>query len=202
MIVRAAATRFALALLVVGLLASCASHEPFRDVNGTSHEPFRDLNGAVHDPLDVRGVVAHVLIFVTTDCPIANGYAPEIRAIAREHADNPLRFYLIHVDPDITPEIADKHSREYGVTMPVLLDPRHRLVREVGATITPEVAVLSPGGGMPYRGRIDDLYSDLGHKRRAPRTRDLRNALAAVLFGKPVRVARTTAIGCDIPDRR
>jgi hypothetical protein len=59
--------------------------------------------------------------------------------------------------------------------------------------------VITPGG-LAYRGRIDDLYPELGKKRAAPTKRDLREALAAVLAGKPVPVPRTEAVGCSIPD--
>ena len=67
-------------------------------------------------------------------------------------------------------------------------------------TITPEVAVLTLDGQMAYRGRIDDTYPGLGQKRNAPLRRDLREALDAILAGKPVAVPRTEAVGCFIPD--
>ena len=56
------------------------------------------------------------------------------------------------------------------------------------------------GDGVAYRGRIDDLFEDLGKKRRKARTRDLRDALEAVLAGKAVVNPRTTAVGCYIPE--
>ena len=80
------------------------------------------------------------------------------------------------------------------------LDPRHQLVAATGVTTTPEVAVVTADGRIVYRGRIDDLYADLGKKRRAPGRRDLREALSAVLAGRPVKVPRTEAVGCSIPE--
>jgi peroxiredoxin len=159
-----------------------------------------DINGGTHRPLDARGARAVVLFFLTTDCPIANYYASEIRAIVKDHTRQRVRFYAVHVDPDLTAAAARKHAEEYRLTCPILIDAKHRLVKATGATITPEAAVLTPDGKVAYRGRIDDTYLELGRRRVEPGKRDLRDALAAVLAGRPVKEARTTAIGCPIPD--
>ncbi len=151
-------------------------------------------------PLTPAPGTFHVLLFVTTDCPIANSYAPEIRSIAGEHADDPVRFFLVHVDPEVTVELAREHARDYGHELPILLDPDQELVRVVGATVTPEAALLDDSGELLYLGRIDDLYADLGRKRRFPRDRDLRAALTAVLEGRDVAAPRTRAVGCLMPD--
>lgn len=163
---------------------------------------FEDLEGHKQQPLRVEGVKASVLFFLTPDCPIANSYAPEINALVKEHANQPLRFYAVHVDPDLKVEAARKHATQFGYHCPVLLDPRHQLVAATGVTTTPEVAVVTADGNIAYRGRIDDLYPEIGVKRQAPTRRDLREALAAVLADKPVAVARTPAVGCLIPDAR
>ena len=59
--------------------------------------------------------------------------------------------------------------------------------------------VLAPSGRVLYRGRIDDLYTLDGKRRDAPTTRDLEEAIKAVLAGKPPPVARTKAFGCPLP---
>lgn len=143
---------------------------------------------------------ATVYLFTTTDCPIANGYAPEINRIVSAYAPRNIDFRLVYVDPDTTDEQAKHHAKEYGYTCLFLLDPRHEWVRKVGATMTPEAAVVSSDGSLVYRGRIDDLYVDYGKRRKEPTTRDLRDALDAVLEGKPILNRTTTAIGCFIPD--
>ena len=161
---------------------------------------YQDIHGNLHDPLDVGDAKANVLIFITTDCPIANQYAPEICAIQRAHKDDPLNFYLVHVDPDVTMDVAQKHAKEYGYTGAVIRDPHHRLAQHLGVTVTPEAAIVAAGGKMVYRGRIDNLYGDLGRKRPLGATRhELRNALDAVLAGKEIQVKRTEAIGCYLP---
>jgi hypothetical protein len=143
---------------------------------------------------------ANVLIFLTPDCPISNGYAPEIKAIVNDFKNRPVRFFAVHTDPDLKPEAARRHAHEFGLPVAVLLDSRHELVMHSGATITPEVAVLMPDGEVAYRGRIDDTYPGLGKRRNAPSRRDLREALASILAGAPVAVPRTNAVGCYITD--
>jgi peroxiredoxin len=163
-------------------------------------EAFVDLQGATHYPLDPRCAKAVVLFFTSTDCPIANYYTSEISAIVKDHTGKGVRFYVVHVDPEMQPAEARKHAETYGLTCPVLIDAKHRLVKATGATVTPEAALLTPDGKLAYRGRIDDTYADLGKRRVAPNRRDLREALAAVLAGRAVKEARTEALGCPIPE--
>ncbi len=91
-----------------------------------------------------------------------------------------------------------EHAGSFGIDCPVLLDSRHDLSRLLGATITPEAVVTGPGGNVLYRGRIDDLYVTLGHRRYEARTHDLKDALDAVLGGRPISNPFTQAIGCSI----
>ena len=158
-----------------------------------------DLDGRSHSPLALAGAKANVVIFITNDCPIANSYAPEIQSIISDYSPGGAVFFLVHVDPDLTAEKAKKHAADFGYGCSILLDPLHRLVSKLEADITPEAFVFT-GDGMAYRGRIDDLYADLGKKRRKARTRDLRDALEAVLAGKSVVNPKTTAVGCYIPE--
>jgi hypothetical protein len=160
----------------------------------------RDLDGKDVRPLRADAAKASVLFFLTPDCSISNSYAPEINATVKENAKAPLRFSVVYVDPDLTAKEARKHAKAFGYSCPVLLDPRHQLVAATGATITPEVAVVMADGKIAYRGRIDDRYARIGVARQVPTQRDLRDALSAVLAGRPVKVSRTEAVGCSIPD--
>ena len=82
----------------------------------------------------------------------------------------------------------------------MLLDPKQKLAKAVGATVSPEAVVVSPKGKRLYRGRIDDRVAALGRKRPQPTTRELRDALEAIEQAKPVRVKETKAIGCYLPE--
>jgi len=151
-------------------------------------------------PLDTRDRLGNVVIFTTVDCPIANGYAPEIEKLRTDYAGKPLRFYVVHVDPDTTAAAAQAHAKEYGIGATLLLDPKQELAKKLEIKVTPEVALIANGGKVVYRGRIDDQWGDLDKRRPEPTKRDLRLAIDALLSGKTVPTARTKAIGCDLPE--
>ena len=162
---------------------------------------YTAIDGSAIQPLVFKeGIKAKVFIFSTIDCPVANGYSPEISRLAKVYKDRGVSFHLIHVDPDTDLAKAKKHAQEYSLSLPILLDPKHELVAFTKAEITPEAAIVTPDKKIPYRGRIDNLYADYGKKRRQVTVKDLELALEAVLKGESVAVARTEVIGCIIAD--
>lgn len=141
---------------------------------------------------------ATVLIFFGHECPISNSYAPEIGRLAKEFAPKKVTFCVVYAESDLNEDDARRHAREYGFPCAAILDPKLTLAKRCGAKFKPEAAVISSKGEVLYLGRIDDRYTGLGKRREQPTHRDLRDALLAVLDGKPVANSRTKAIGCDI----
>ena len=172
--------------------------------SGAGAEPLRvqHIDGGAVDPFAVpAGVTAIVFLFTSTECPISNRYAPEVRRLAAAFAPKGVLFRLIYPNPaERAPAIREHMTAfAYAGATEALRDPEHALVKFVGATVTPEAAVYA-GGHIVYRGRIDDRYVDLGLERPAPTRRDLAEALAAVIAGKPVSQPTTQAVGCFIAD--
>jgi thiol-disulfide isomerase/thioredoxin len=159
---------------------------------------LHDAEGAVHKQDEWTQARAVVIFFVTTDCPLSNGYAPEMNRIEQAYAPRGVRVYAVQGDTTIADEEVRRHAREFAYRFPVLLDPQQILSRHTGATITPEVAVLSAAGELLYLGRIDNRVEDFGKTRLQATEFDLRDALEAVLAGRPVPLPRTHAIGCAI----
>lgn len=142
---------------------------------------------------------ATCVLFVGTDCPIANAYAPELARIAGEFAPKGVAFTVAYPLPKMTPEAATTHAKEFKLAGTVVHDRDLALAKKLGATVTPEAVVLSPAGEVLYRGRIDDRYDKPGGKRREhPTTFDLRAALRAALDGTPAPKPWPPAVGCDI----
>ena len=138
-----------------------------------------------------------VLVFTTTDCPIANRYAPEIQRLAKQYGT--VRFVMVYPVANDTPELIDAHRTKFAYTIDFIRDDKHELVKKTGVTVTPEVAVMKDGR-MLYRGRIDDRYIEFGKDRPQPTVRDLERSLEAILAGKPVPVAETRAVGCILAE--
>jgi hypothetical protein len=157
---------------------------------------YRDLGNVPRHPLDPADKAGSVLIFFWQDCPVSNGYAPEMNRIAAGHTN--FAFYIVQVDAGLSPAAAKEHARRYDLQIPVLLDPRHRLVKLARATTTPEAVVFGKGGEVLYRGRIDDNYAAFGKKRAMARQHDLTDALDAITAGRAVNEKETLAIGCVI----
>lgn len=158
-----------------------------------------DLSGERVDPL-AEGDSASVFLFVRSDCPIANRYAPEMRRLHEAFSPRGVRFWLVYVDPQEKPESIQRHVEDFQVPGEILRDSGHDLVRLTGARVTPEAAVFDAAGRLVYRGRIDDRYTDFGKARAKPNRRDLKLALEAVLDGAKVAEAETRAVGCFIAD--
>jgi peroxiredoxin len=163
---------------------------------------FTDIEGRPHTPLANADKKASVLLFLLTDCPISNSYAPEIARLCKEYEAKQIAFFVVHADPDVTAEQAKKHAKDYGLPCPVLCDPAHLLVKRTGVTMAPEAAVVGPTQRVLYCGRIDDWYAGLGKRRPEPTQRDLRLALEAIVRGDDVPNATTKAIGCYLPEPR
>jgi hypothetical protein len=162
---------------------------------------LRDVNGVERHPLRVDAGKANVLFFITNECPISNSFAPEIARICSDYKSKGVACALVYVDPALSDEQARKHAEEYRHgDYPRIVDRQHELVKATGVTITPEAAVIDRAGKVVYRGRIDDSYATLGQPRRPVKEADLRNALNAVVDGRPIAKPQTKALGCYIAD--
>lgn len=186
---------FAVALMSLGATALASGPT-------TQPDPIRlrGIDGRTYEPLDVSGARAAVLVFVLQDCPICNGYAPQIQRLASQFKPRGVEFYLIHVDPTLTTKAARKHATDYGYSIPVMIDREHRLVGRLGIVAVPTAVVLGADGKVTYEGRIDDQYVSIGKARNVVTKHDLHDALLATIEGKPVRESRTVTIGCAVPD--
>ncbi|HXS94248.1 MAG TPA: redoxin domain-containing protein [Candidatus Limnocylindrales bacterium] len=163
---------------------------------------LRDTRGAAHTAAEWRGDKAVVLFFVTTDCPVANSYVPEMNRIRDAYAGRGVGVYAVQADASVTAAEAAKYAEEYRYRFPLLVDAEQVLVKWTGATITPQAAVLSADGRVLYLGRIDNRVADFGKARQSATSEDLRIALDAVLAGRAVPVPRTKSIGCAINLRK
>lgn len=160
---------------------------------------LRDVKGRQHTAAAWKEKKAVVLIFLGTECPVSNGYSPEYRRLAETYTRKDVLFFGIHPDSDVSAEQAAKHAADYRLPFTVLLDPTQKVAKQARVKVVPEAVLLSPNGQVRYRGRIDDLYTPDGKRREEPKSRDLEEAIKAVLAGKAPPVAQTEAYGCPLP---
>jgi redoxin len=159
---------------------------------------LRALDGSALRPLEPAGA-ANLLFFIATDCPVANGYAPEIQRICRSYAAKGVSCALVYEDVGVSAETVRRHLAEYRYgDAAAAIDADGALARRVNATVTPEAVVIGRDGTVRYRGRIDNQYASLGRPRRVVTAHDLQDAIDAVVAGKPVAAPETSPIGCFI----
>lgn len=156
-----------------------------------------DVDGKPVDPFARGGVEAFV--FVRSDCPIANRYAPELKRLDEAFARSEARLWLVYPDPMETAVSIRAHLEAFSLPTRALRDPRHTLVARAGVSVTPEAAVFDARGALVYQGRIDDRFPIYGAQRPAT-TSELRSAVEATLAGKAFEPATTEAVGCYIAD--
>ena len=126
--------------VLAGLLMSlsCGGSDPevvLLDLDGRSGRP----------PRRDRRPEASVFIFSSVDCPVSNRYAPEVRRLKAEFANQGARFWLVYPNPAETPDAIRQHLKDFGYDFDALRDPEHRLVDLTQASVTPEAAVFASG---------------------------------------------------------
>lgn len=166
---------------------------------GDADLPLIDIEGVSHGTLQrpARGRWS-TLIFVSTDCPVSNRYAPAIRRICAEYEPAGAQCTLVYTDAGLPENDIRRHAAEFRLDLPVVLDPERVLVARAGATTTPQAAVFGEDGALAYSGRIDDFHAELGRTRHAATEHDLRNALDDLVAGRAVRKPRADPLGCYI----
>ena len=144
------------------------------------------------------GAVA--LVFCSAECPISNGYSPTLNELAKAFPTDRVAIVGVYVDPDLTDDAIAEHAKEYALAYPVATDRSGRLARTLGVTVTPEVVVLDEQDQVRYLGRIDDQYADRRKANANPATSEMKDAIAAVLAGKPIVNPKVAAVGCPLPE--
>lgn len=174
-------------LLVLTSPVFLAAQKTALHLDGTPASPFLENAGK---PV--------VLLFVRTDCPVSNRYAPLVQRISSQYGAK-VAFWLVYPGKTTSAEKIRQHESDYGYKLPALRDPEHALVSEAQAQVTPEAAVFDANHRLVYHGRIDNLYEDVGRARPAATTHELEDAIQAVLNRKAP-PPNTPAVGCYIAD--
>ena len=144
---------------------------------------------------DFKDKKAFVVVFLDTECPLANLYVPALIELHKEYAGKGVQLLAINSSGQDSFVRVSAHAQERDVPFPVLKDFDQQVAEAFGVKRTPEAFLLDAGRVIRYHGRIDDQYG-LNHRREQPTRRDLKEALDELLAGKPVTTPQAEVQGC------
>jgi len=153
---------------------------------------------------------AKVLVFVFTanHCPTAQAYEERIEKLHADFRGRGVQIVLVSPnDPlalrldeqgysDLGDTLEDMkiRAKDRGWTFPYLYDGEtEAMSRKYGPVATPHVFVFDAERKLRFVGRVDD-----GENPAKVTTSDARNAIEAVLAGKPAPVGTTKVFGCSV----
>jgi peroxiredoxin len=116
-----------------------------------------------------------------------------MRKLADDYRARGVNVVGINANSTETAAEVKEHAANKGFTFPVLKDSGNVIADRFDAQVTPEAYVIDASGKLVYHGRIDNSRSG-----DSVTSNDLRDALDAVLAGKPVEHPEAKAFGCSI----
>ena len=143
---------------------------------------------------------ALLVMFICRHCPYVQHVQQELARIGKDYANRNVGFVGISSnDPEAYPEDSPtslaEMSKELGFTFPVCYDESQDVAKAYRAACTPEFYIFDKSMRLVYRGQLDD--SRRGNT--IPVTgASVREALDALLNGRPVNPDQKPSIGCNI----
>lgn len=164
-----------------------------------------------YKPLDLAGKAVSLVenerragtafVFISSECPIARQYIPELNRIAASPAAEKVPLVGVLSDRTVSRAAAKKFADEFKIEFRVIFDAAGELAKMLEPSHVPQAFVVNPSGEIVYRGRIDDLYAEIGKRRPQASTHELLDAMTALGEGKAIAVAATDTVGCPFEKR-
>jgi peroxiredoxin len=141
---------------------------------------------------------ASVVIFYSPECPICINMTKTVREMADTFVRKGIQFYIIYPGNYYSNQRIRKFQKNYMLKMGGYRDDNNILVKDLGATVTPQVFVIGPTGKIIYSGKIDNWFEEIGKRRTIITEHYLRDALEAVIINQEPAVKKTAPVGCFI----
>ncbi len=165
------------------------------------------VDGQTHCLKEYAASKVLVIAFICNHCPTSQLYETRIKQIAEDYKEkgvavvalepnNPDAVLLNEMGyTDVGDSFEDMKTRaEYRhFNFPYLYDGEtQKISTAYGPTATPHIFIFDSDRKLRYEGRVDNNMREPLVTRR-----DVREALDALLAGKPVAVAKTPSVGCS-----
>jgi thiol-disulfide isomerase/thioredoxin len=198
-------------LLIMGLFSLVArASDPTPLEIGATAPPFSlpATDGKTYSLEDFAQYKILAIIFTCNHCPTAQAYEDRIKQLVQDYTSKGVGIIAIspndpqavrldelgYTDLSDTFEEMKIRAKDKQYNFPYLYDGETSSVSmKYGPQATPHVFIFDAKRALRYTGRIDD-----GEKPGTAKTHDTRNALDALLAGKPVTTEKTKTFGCSI----
>ena len=165
------------------------------------------VDGKMHSLSEYSNAKVLAIVFESNHCPVSIAYESRIRQLYEDYKNKGLA--LIAINPnnagaiqlgelgytDTTDDMKDMKIRAAlrHIDWPYLYDGETQsTASKFGAVATPHIFIFDQDRKLRYQGHIDDSTAI-----QKVKSRDARNAIDALLAGKPVPVPVTPAFGCS-----
>jgi peroxiredoxin len=203
-----------LSLLIAGLTVNVfqlqAEDAKTLDI-GTAAPPFSlpGVDGKTYTLDSFRDAKILMIVFTANHCPTAQAYEDRIQQLYNEFFPRGVEIVLVSSnDPralcleeigysDLGDSFEEMkiRARDRNFPMPYLYDgDKQEMAKAYGPTTTPHVFIFDAQRKLRFCGRIDEMENPYEKATQ----HDTRNALLALLDGKPVPVEKTKTFGCSI----
>ena len=199
-------------LLLAGTFASAQNPPGFKELSIGDPAPDFKLIG-IDDKMmslgDFKEVKFLAVVFTSNHCPVSHAAEPRLIKLYQEYRSK--GFGVVAINPnhpdglrpdelgyskygDSFPEMK-LYAKDMGFPFPFLYDGETQAVAMAyGCLATPHVFLFDQDRKLRYKGWIDDCRFPGEEHVNQP---DLRNAVTALIEGKPVPVEITRPIGCS-----
>jgi peroxiredoxin len=207
-----AVIRTSLAILVISILSTglAAADPPGLSTLpiGASAPDFQlpGVDGKTYRLGDFADAKVLVVIFTCNHCPTAQAYEERIARLTSEYKDKGVAVVTIspndpaavrldelgYTDLGDSFEEMKIRARDHKYPYPYLYDGETQATATAyGVLATPHVYIFDQGRKLRYVGRFDDAEV------KEVKSHDARNAVDALVAGKPVPVEKTRVFGCS-----
>jgi peroxiredoxin len=196
------------ALFLVATSMAAADEHPTLAIGSPAPDfALPGIDGSIHRLADYSNSPVLVIVFTCNHCPTAQLYESRIKKLADDYQGKGVALVAINPnDPDAVQlselgytDVSDsldemKIRAEYRhFNFPYLYDGETQATsRAYGPKATPHVFVFDEKRNLRFEGRIDN-----SQRESLVKTQDTRNAIDALLAGKPVPVDHTGVFGCS-----
>lgn len=164
------------------------------------------VDGKIHKLRDYSNFPVLMVIFTCVHCPTAQLYEGRVQRLYDDYRNRGVALVAINPNDPLAAspselaytDVADSlegmmvRAKYRHITYPFLSDAATQSVAEAyGPVATPHVFIFDKDRKLQFEGRVDDNQAESRVK-----VQDTRNALDAVLAGRPVAVTHTPVFGC------